>query len=35
MREGVYGWVQKGAEDYRVIWLGDASAEDDGFDDFE
>ena len=33
--EGVYGWVQKGAEDYRVIWLGDAGREDDGFDDFE
>ncbi|TBU47263.1 hypothetical protein BD309DRAFT_952396 [Dichomitus squalens] len=35
IREGVYGWVQKGAEDYRVLWLGDASVEDDGFDDFE
>ncbi|TFK94239.1 hypothetical protein K466DRAFT_593748 [Polyporus arcularius HHB13444] len=28
--EGIYGWVQKGAEDWRVVWLGDASSEDDG-----
>ena len=29
-REGMYGWVRKGAEDWRVIWLGDASADDEG-----
>ena len=35
-REGMYGWVRKGAEDWRVIWLGDASsALDDSFDDDE
>ena len=29
-RQGVYGWVQKDAEDWRVIWLGDAREDDDG-----
>ncbi|KAI0751063.1 hypothetical protein C8Q80DRAFT_548731 [Daedaleopsis nitida] len=29
-KEGIYGWVQKGAEDWRVIWLGDTSADDEG-----
>ena len=28
--EGIYGWAQKGAEDWRVFWLGDASFEDEG-----
>ncbi|KAI0677279.1 hypothetical protein C8Q78DRAFT_1065862 [Trametes maxima] len=32
--EGIYGWVQKGAEDWRVVWLGDgAPQEDDDFGD--
>ncbi|KAH9943197.1 uncharacterized protein BXZ73DRAFT_40085 [Epithele typhae] len=35
-QDGLYAWVQKGAEDWRVIWLGDGSADfDDGFEDFE
>ena len=35
-REGIYGWVQRGAEDWRVFWLGDANSSlDDDFDDEE
>ncbi len=29
-KEGIYAWVQKGAEDWRVIWLGDATVDDEG-----
>ena len=34
-REGIYGWVQRGAEDWRVFWLGDANSalEDDFYDE--
>lgn len=31
-REGVYGWVRKGAEDYRIVWLGGGNEEDDDFE---
>ncbi|KAI1796124.1 hypothetical protein LXA43DRAFT_937701 [Ganoderma leucocontextum] len=31
-REGVYGWVRRGAEDYRVVWLGGSNDEDDDFE---
>ena len=31
-REGLYGWVRKGAEDYRVVWLGGGNEEDDDFE---
>ncbi|KAI0375925.1 hypothetical protein BV20DRAFT_959977, partial [Pilatotrama ljubarskyi] len=31
--EGIYAWVQKGAEDWRVVWFGDGAPRDDEFDD--
>ncbi|KAI9068443.1 hypothetical protein FKP32DRAFT_1618597 [Trametes sanguinea] len=31
--EGIYAWVQKGTEDWRVVWLGDGAPQDE--DDFE
>ncbi|KAI0832696.1 hypothetical protein BC628DRAFT_1414964 [Trametes gibbosa] len=31
--EGLYAWVQKGAEDWRVVWLGDGAPQDDDFED--
>ncbi|KAI9000755.1 hypothetical protein BD414DRAFT_472660 [Trametes punicea] len=35
--EGIYAWVQKGAEDWRVVWLGDGPPEDEdaGDDDLD
>ncbi|KAH9855078.1 hypothetical protein C2E23DRAFT_901961 [Lenzites betulinus] len=30
---GLYAWVQKGAEDWRVVWLGDGAPQEDEFED--
>ncbi|KAI0660724.1 hypothetical protein C8Q70DRAFT_971994 [Cubamyces menziesii] len=31
--EGIYAWVQRGSEDWRVVWLGDGAPQDDEFED--
>ncbi|KAI0776186.1 hypothetical protein BD413DRAFT_688386 [Trametes elegans] len=33
--EGIYAWVQKAAEDWRVVWLGDGAPKDDEFEEDE
>jgi hypothetical protein len=35
MEQGVYGWVRKGLEDYRVFWLGGTGKEDVASDEEE
>lgn len=31
--EGIYGWVQKGVEDWRLFWVGGSERDDDNDDD--